>query len=106
METARIRSTSIDDTFDISERGGDASERGDGNMGVFDISDRSSNNTNSPASKKKNRRSIIRQSLKRKRKVKSPNNIEPARAAYDKTEIIESFLRDEIEMSNEMVSSK
>ena len=62
METARIRSTSIDDTFDISERGGDASERRGGDMDIFDISDRSSNNTNSPASKKKNRRSIIRQS--------------------------------------------
>ena len=105
METARIRSTSIDDTFDISERGGDTSERGGGNMDMFDISDRSSNNTDSPASAKKNRRSIIGQSLKRKRKVKNPNNtIEPARVAYDKIEIIESFLRDEIEMSNEMVS--
>ncbi len=44
--------------------------------------------------------------MTRKRKVRNPNIIEPARAAYDKTEIIESFLRDEIEMSNEMVSSK
>ncbi len=49
METARIQSTSIDDTFDASERGGDTSERGDGGMGMFDISDRSSNNINSSA---------------------------------------------------------
>ena len=52
METARIQSTSIDDTFDASERGGDISERGGGDMDIFDISDRSSNNTNSPASEK------------------------------------------------------
>ena len=106
METARIQSTSIDDTFDISERDGYTLERGDGDMDIFDISDRSSNNTNSPASKKKNRRSIIRQSMTRKRKVKNNDTIEPTRAAYDKIEIIESFLRDEIEMNNEMVSSK
>ena len=43
--------------------------------------------------------------MTRKRKVKN-NTIEPARAAYDKIEIIESFLRDEIEMNNEMVSSR